>query len=443
MTKNTINSPSRVMVIGFLVSIMVSTLLLQLPIFLEENSKITFGEALFTATSAITVTGLNVIDPGTTFNRWGEILLILLIQIGGLGFMTFTIWFFILFGKKIGLKERLLMQENTGQINLEGIVRLAFHLLWITISFETVGAILLALRWYKRMGWDEAIFQGIFHSVSAFNNAGFSLFSNSLMDNVNDPYVNIVITTLILIGGIGFFVIIDLIGKKFELKQLTLNSKVTLATNFALIVFGTFFFLIMEYKNPATLGPLPFSSKIITSFFQTVTTRTAGFNTINIGDMYQVSLIIIIIYMFIGASSGSTGGGVKVTTVTIIWFSLISVLRGKRDVIIFRRRIPMETVLRSMAIIMLSIIIIISVVILLDITERGTPFIAILFETVSAFGTVGLSMGVTPQLSEVGRVIIIIMMFIGRLGPLTVGYALARKVEKDYFRYPEEKVMIG
>jgi len=440
--KNNLDPP-KVLVFGFLGTIIFAAVLLYLPFFHESGKVITFEEALFTATSAITVTGLNVIDPGSTFNHWGEFLLILLIQIGGLGFMTFAIWFFALLGKKIGLKQRLLMQENLGQLYIQGIVKLALHLLWITISIEMLGAFLIALRWHQQMGWGEALFQGLFHAVSAFNNAGFSLFSTGLSADVHDPIINLVIIFLILTGGIGFVVILDLIEKKFKFKQFSLHTKITLLFNILFIGFGCLFFLVMEYHNQQSIAGFSVGDKIIASLFQIVTTRTAGFNTLEIGNLTQATLFLFIIYMFIGASSGSTGGGVKVTTFAVILITVQSILRGKKDAMIFERRIPEDIMLRAMVILVLSIVIVVGTTLLLDITERGQSFLAILFEATSAFGTVGLSTGLTPQLSEAGRWIIMMTMFIGRLGPLTIGFALARKKEKVYVRYPEEKIMIG
>jgi len=443
MKKDIKLSPTQILLLGFVVTILVGATLLYLPIFHEPNVNITFTDALFTATSAITVTGLNVIDPGSTFNRGGEILLIVLIQIGGLGFMTFAIWFFVLLGKKISLKQRLLMQENIGHISLEGIVKLALRLLWITMSVELIGAILLALGWHEILGWKEALYQGIFHSVAAFNNAGFSLFPDNLMSSVSNPLVNIVISLLIILGGIGFVVIIDIINKGFVFKKLSLHSKVTLTTNLVLILFGLLFFFLMEFNNQNSIGALSTGDKFLATFFQVIVTRTAGFNTLDIAALTQATLFFFIIYMFIGASSGSTGGGVKVTSIAVIWVTVKSVLQGKEHATIYKKTIPNELILRTMAVIILSLSVVIISTLILDITEPGTPFLVILFEATSAFGTVGLSMGLTPNLSEAGRWVIMITMLIGRLGPLTFGFALANKKAKEHFKYPEEKIMIG
>lgn len=443
MKKNFRLNPTQVLLLGFVIAILLGAILLYLPIFHEPNVDITFTDALFTATSAITVTGLNVIDPGSTFNRGGEIILIILIQIGGLGFMTFAIWFFVLLGKKISLKQRLLMKENIGQMSLEGIVKLALRLLWITMSVELIGALLLALGWHETLGWKEALYQGIFHSVSAFNNAGFSLFSDSLMSSVSNPLVNIVTISLIILGGIGFVVIIDVINKGFVFKKLSLHSKVTLTTNLVLILLGLLFFFLMEFNNQNSLGPLSIGDKFMATFFQVITTRTAGFNTLDIAGLTQATLFFFIIYMFIGASSGSTGGGVKVTSIAVIWVTVKSVLQGKEHATIYKKTLPNELILRTMVVIILSLSVVIVAALILDITEPETPFLTILFEATSAFGTVGLSMGLTPNLSDAGRWVIMITMLIGRLGPLTFGFALANRKTKEHFKYPEEKIMIG
>ncbi|MFV9511451.1 TrkH family potassium uptake protein [Tepidibacillus sp. LV47] len=436
-------SPPQILVFGFLSVIFFGAILLYMPISLEKGVNLHFLDALFTATSAVTVTGLNVVDPGTTFNRLGEIIIMLLIQVGGIGFMTFAITIFVLLGKKIGLKQRLLMQEGSNQLQMAGVVRLALYILQITVGFELIGAILLAISWHQTYGWGEAFYLGIFHSIAAFNNAGFSLFKTSLMNDVGNLLVNFVITSLIIIGGLGFVVLMELWNKKFQFRRLSLHSKVTIGATLFLISSGTLITFLLEYGNAKTLGPLSIGNKLLASYFQSVTTRTAGFNTIDIGSLTQATLFIYILYMFIGAASGSTGGGIKVTTMTVLLGTVKSLLRGKQNTELFKRTIPTEQILRSLTIIILSLGIVFLSILILDITERGIPFLNIVFEVVSAFGTVGLSMGITPSLSVIGRIVIIITMFVGKLGPLTIGYAIARKVEKEYFHYPQEKMMIG
>ena len=436
-------NPPQILVLGFFVYILFGSILLYLPISLEDGVRIRYIDALFTSTSAVTVTGLGVVDTGTTFSRFGEVVLMLLIQVGGIGFMAFAIGIFVLLGKKIGLKQRILMQEGSNQLQMAGVVKLAVHLLQITIGFELIGAILLAFSWHTRFGWGEAFYQGIFHSIASFNNAGFSLFRLNLMEDVTNPLVNIVVSSLVIIGGLGFVVLMELWNKGFKFKKLSLHSKVALTVSLFLIVLGTILTFILEYNSPKTLGPLNLGGKILASYFQSVTTRTAGFNTLDIGSLSQATLFIYILFMFIGAAPGSTGGGIKITTMTILLATVKSSLRGKRNTEIFKRTIPTEHIMRALSIIILALGIVILSILVLDITERGIPFLPIVFEVISAFGTVGLSMGITASLSTVGKVVIIMTMFIGKLGPLTIGYALARRVEKEYFKYPEEKMMIG
>jgi len=436
-------NPPQILITGFFSYILLGALILWLPISLEPGVHIRFLDALFTSTSAVTVTGLTVVDTGTTFNRFGEIVLMLLIQVGGIGFMAFAITIFVLLGKKIGLRQRILMQEGSNQIYLSGVVKLALQLLKITIGFEAIGALLLAYTWHNRFGWGEAIYQGVFHSIAAFNNAGFSLFKNNLMGDVHDPIVNFTISFLIIIGGLGFVVLTELWQKRFKFKRLTLHSKVTLKANFILISLGTIITFLLEYGNQHTLGSLPLGTKWLAAYFQTVVTRTAGFNTVDIGALMQSTLFIYVIYMFVGAASGSTGGGIKVTTMAVLLASVKSILQGKQSTVIYKRRIPIEHILRALSIFLLSLSVVVIASLIMDITERGMSFLSIIFEVMSAFGTVGLSMGITSSLSWIGRIIIILVMFTGKLGPLTIGYAIAKRAEKEYFKYPEEKMMIG
>ncbi|WP_339061046.1 TrkH family potassium uptake protein [Tepidibacillus marianensis] len=436
-------NPPQILVTGFFSYILLGAFILWLPISLESGVHIRFLDALFTSTSAVTVTGLNVIDPGTTFNRFGEIVLMFLIQVGGIGFMAFAITIFVLLGKKIGLRQRILMQEGSNQIHMSGVVRLALQLLKITIGFELVGTVLLAYSWQDELGLGEAFYQGVFHSVAAFNNAGFSLFKNNLMQDVHDPIVNFTVSSLIIIGGLGFVVLTELWNKKFKFKVLTLHSKVTLTANLVLIVLGTITTFLLEYGNQHTLGSLSFGTKWMAAYFQTVVTRTAGFNTIDIPALTQATLFIYIIYMFVGAASGSTGGGIKVTTMAVLLASVKSMLHGKQTTVIYKRRLPIEHIQRALSIFLLSFSVVILSALIMDITERGNSFLSILFEVTSAFGTVGLSMGITSSLSWMGRIVIILVMFTGKLGPLTIGYAIAKRAEKDHFKYPEEKMMIG
>lgn len=414
-----------------------------IPAATKDRHHLSLIDALFEATSAVCVTGLGVVDTGTTFTLFGQIVLLLLVQLGGWGFMTSGILIFILLGKKIGFKQRLLLQESMNTFSMQGIIKLVQRVIIITLLVEAVGAIFLAIRWGQDMSAGKAIYYGIFHSISAFNNAGFGLESDSLSKWAGDPTVNIVITSLFIIGGIGFFVVED-IFKKRNIFKFSLHTKIVLTVTIFLNIISTFIIFALEYNNPATLGNLGTEDKWWAAYFQGVVTRTAGFNTIDIGQMTSSSLVLMIGLMFIGASSGSTGGGIKVTTFALLLLALWSVLTNKEDINVFKRRIPSSQVFRALSIAVSGVIFIFIIFFFLTITEKGADIEAIIFETVSAFGTVGLSTGLTGDLSPAGRILITIMMFIGRLGPLTMAFALARRSNKlSKIRYAEEKILIG
>ncbi|MBS4211258.1 MULTISPECIES: TrkH family potassium uptake protein [Neobacillus] len=434
--------PAQILVIGFAVLIFLGTLLLMLPISTYEEGKgLHFVDALFEATSAVCVTGLAVVDTGTTFTIFGQLVMLFLVQIGGWGFMTIGIFMFIILGKKIGLKERLLLQDSLNLFTLSGVVKLVSRIIFITLIVEITGALILAIRWSFEMAWTKALYYGFFHSISAFNNAGFGLEPDNLSKWVGDPTVNLAITSLFIIGGIGFTVILDVWQKK-SLRKLSLHSKVALLMTLILNVVGTIIILISEFHNAATIGNLSWNDKFWASYFQGVVPRTAGFNTIDIGHMTLSSQVFTMALMFIGASSGSTGGGIKVTTFAIIIFAFWTVLTNRSDVNIFKRRISWNLVNKSLSIGVSAIIFIFTIFFLLTYTE-DMPMNKLLFETISAFGTVGLSTGITGDLSPYGKLLITLMMFIGRLGPLTMAFALMSKRHKARLRYAEEKILIG
>jgi len=434
--------PAQILVIGFGGLILLGTFLFMLPIATyEEGRGLSFIDALFEATSAVCVTGLAVVDTGTTFTLFGEIVLLCLIQIGGWGFMTTGILLFIILGKKIGLKERLLLQDSLNVFSISGVVNLVKRIIFITFMVELIGAVTLAIRWSFDMPLRKAIYYGIFHSISAFNNAGFGLESDNLSKWVGDPTVNIMITFLFITGGIGFTVILDLFHKR-SFRKLSLHSKVALLMTLILNIIGTLIILLSEYKNSATIGNLPYDDKLWASYFQGVVTRTAGFNTIDIGAMNLSSLVFMMALMFIGASSGSTGGGIKVTTFAIIILAFWAVVTNRDDVNIFKRRLSWELVNKALSIVVAGMFFIFLIFFLLTFTEKA-DMSKLLFETISAFGTVGLSANFTPDLSPFGRVLISIMMFIGRLGPLTMAFALLNTRKDTKVRYAEEKLLIG
>ncbi|MEK5239522.1 TrkH family potassium uptake protein [Paenibacillus sp. FSL L8-0470] len=436
-------SPPQILVLGFAAVILIGTLLLMLPISSASGHSLRFIDALFTATSATCVTGLVVVDTGTYFSVFGQITILVLIQIGGLGFMTMATLFALLLKRKISLRDRLILQEAMNQSSMEGIVRLIRKVLLYSLAIEASCAALLALRWAVDMPFGRALYYGIFHAVSMFNNAGFDIFGGyrSLTGYVNDPTVNIVVMFLIVSGGIGFIVMSDLMDYR-KSRRLLLHTKVVLSMTAALILIGTVVIFVFEFTNSRTLGPLNLGGKLWASFFQSVTPRTAGANTVDIAGLRQASQFFIVILMFIGASPGSTGGGIKTTTFTLMIGAVVSMLRGREDIVLFRYRLAQERVFKALTITLLALLLIVSVSMVLSTTEER-PFLMILFETTSAFATVGLSMGLTPELTEAGKILISLTMFAGRLGLLTLAYALGPKQGKALYKYPEGKMIIG
>lgn len=436
-------SPPQILVSGFAAVILIGALLLMLPASSASGESLSFLNALFTATSATCVTGLVVVDTGTYFSTFGQMVIMLLIQVGGLGFMTMATLFALAFKRKISLRDRLILQEAMNQSSMEGIVRLIRRVLLYSLVIEAAAAILFTSRWAFDMPFGRAAYFGMFHAVSMFNNAGFDLFGEyrSLTGYVSDPIVNIVAMFLIVSGGIGFIVMSDLVEYRSK-RRISLHSKVVLSMTAALILVGAVVIFIFEFTNTRTLGPLNFGGKIWASLFQSVTPRTAGANTVDITGLRQASQFFIVILMFIGASPGSTGGGIKTTTFTLMIGAVISMLRGREDIVLFRYRLAQERVFKALTITLLALLLIVSVSMVLSTTE-DRAFLMILFETTSAFATVGLSMGLTPELSDVGKVLISLTMFAGRLGILTLAFAIGPKKGKALYKYPEGKMIIG
>ncbi len=432
-------NPSQLLVLVFVVSITAGTLLLKLPLSTYEGIK--WVDALFIATSAMTVTGLATVDPATTFTMIGQFVIAVLIQVGGLGIMSFAVLIYIMLGKKIGLKERLLMQHALNQTSVGGIIKLVKYLFIFSITIEMIAMIFLSIRWVPQYGWLQGLFYSFFHSISSFNNAGFALWSDNLMQYVGDPIVNIVISFLFIIGGIGFTVLVD-VWKKKKYKKLSLHTKLMLVGTLVINVVSMLFIFCLEYSNSKTIGDFTLGDKLLASYFQAVSPRTAGFNTIDIGSMDETTLFLIIILMFIGAGSGSTGGGIKLTTALVIGLATVSFLRGKSDIVISKRTIKSTFLLKALAISMISIVFVIIGIFLLNVTEKDASFLDIMFEVVSAFGTVGLTAGLTMTLSFIGKQIIIFIMIFGKLGPLTLMFSLATPT-KEKIRYPEEDILTG
>lgn len=438
-------NPAQVLVLGFAAVIFVGGLLLNLPISSVDGNSVGFVNAIFTATSAVCVTGLAVVDTGTHWTLFGKIIIMLLIQIGGLGFMTMTTTIAFVMGRKISLKSRLVMQEAYNQSTVAGIVRLTQYVLFVTLAIEGVAALILMTRFIPIYGWGNGIFYGIFHSVSAFCNAGFDLVGGfrSLMPFVSDPVINLTIMFLIISGGLGFAVITEIINlRKFS--KFSLHAKVVISMTILLILLGFASILMLEYNNPDTLGPLSWPQKVLAAMFQSVTPRTAGFNTIDMAKYSISAQLMTIILMFIGGSPGSTAGGIKTTTFGVIISQVISVIVGKESPQVFKKRIPMDVINKALALFSVAMFLILLVTMLLSITETGHSFMELIFETTSAFATVGLTLGITTSLTVPGKIIIAFTMFAGRLGPLTLIMAIAaRQGRRVKYKYPEGKILVG
>ncbi|MEJ6950538.1 TrkH family potassium uptake protein [Natronospora cellulosivora (SeqCode)] len=433
-------APGKILAMGYIIVITIGTIFLLLPISTANGNTTTILDALFTATSATAVTGLIVVNTAEHWTRFGQIVIMVLIQVGGLGFMTTTTMLFFIFGKKISLRERLIIMEELNYKKISGVIALSKYIIIITFLIEFIGACLLFLYFQNIMSLKNAVFYSFFHSISAFNNAGFALFANSLENFVLSPYINIVIPLLFIIGGLGFVVLEEIFYKK-KFKKLSLHSKLVIYMTIFLILIGTLSVFILEFNNPDTIGNLDIAGKILASFFQGVTPRTAGFNTIDIANMKDVTLFIIIVLMFIGASPGSTGGGIKTTTAGTLLVTVYNMASGKDDIEIARRRLKERDIYKALSVVVISLLLLILIIIVLTFTENFT-FIQIFFEVFSAFATVGLSTGISSELSIIGRLFIIITMFIGRVGPFTLAMALGRRYCKG-IRYPEEDILIG
>jgi trk system potassium uptake protein len=439
-------NPARVLVLGFVAVITLGMLLLLMPAASLDNKSVGLVNALFTATSAVCVTGLVVVDTGTHWTLFGKMVIAILIQVGGIGFMSMATLFAVILGKRITLRERLIIQQAVGQDTLSGVVRFSLYLLTLTLVVQFTGVMLLSFRFIPEYGMLAGLGYAVFHSISAFCNAGFDLIGNglSLTPYVNDPLVSLTIGFLIILGGLGFTVILDILSH-YKNFHITLHTRLVLLITGFLLVVGTVVFVVLEWNNPATLGELPFFSKLLAGFFQSLTTRTAGFNTIDTAGLTTASQVWTVVLMFIGGSPASTAGGIKTITFGVMIIMTVSVIQGKEEVEIFKRKIPYDIVNRAITIFVIGIIMLVSATMLLLILENQFPFIAILFEVTSAFGTVGLSTGITPLLSTPGKLLLIVTMFTGRVGTLTIAYALAKRQNQhlNLIHYPRERIIVG
>lgn len=437
-------SPPQLIILIFIILIGIGTCLLMMPFSSSTGEPISFINAFFTAISAVCVNGLTVINVGEELSTAGQIILIMLVQVGGLGFMTISVIIAIVMGKRIGLKERLLIQQTTQASTAQGLVRLCIYIFIIVFAFESIATLILALHWQPSMGWSSAFYYGAFHSISAFNNAGFALWSEGLVAYVGDPVVNFVIIALFVAGGLGYIVIVELIQKR-RWSKFSLHTKIVLSASAVISIIGFCIILLLESLNPATFVGLTWFERIQAAWFQTLVPRSSGFNTIDITSMLTATQFLLIIYMFIGAASGGTGGGVKINTIVVLILATITTFKGGGQVHAFGRRIPQGSLMRALAVVMSSLTVVLIVALALTITEDllEDHFLEVLFEATSAFSTTGLSMGLTQELSLPGKLIVCITMFVGRLGPLTLAYALANRKQQSRVGYPEDNILIG
>lgn len=434
-------NPPRVLALGFFSMIILGSILLNLPIASADGNSIGLLDALFTSASAVCVTGLIVVNTATHWSIFGKLVILLLIQIGGLGIMTMATMVALIMGKKISLKERLIIKEQLNQDTMSGMVRLILYVLAMTFSIEAVGAILLSFNFIPEYGLAKGIWFSVFHSISAFCNAGFDITGNSFMSYTNSPLTILTLSGLIIIGGTGFAVLNDL-AKNRKWVRLSLHTKLVVTMSLVLLLLGMVFFFILEYSNPATIGQMPFGEKLSSAFFASVVPRTAGFNSIDTAALRESSVFLTIILMFIGGSPGSTAGGVKTATIGVVLMATISIIRGDKDIEVYEKRLNQETVFKSLAIVTVGMGMIVLISFLLTITESKN-FLDVLFEATSAFATVGLSRGITPELSSVGKTIIIGTMYAGRVGPLTMAYAIGYNKKHKRYRYSEGHISVG
>lgn len=436
--------PAQAVAAGFAAAVLVGTALLSLPIAKVGPGGASILEALFTATSAVCVTGLTVVDTATFWTPFGQGVILLLIQIGGFGVMTFASVIGLAVVRRMSLRTRVTAASEVHSAGLENVKGLVLGVVTISLVVEGVVALLLSLRFL--FGYGEpvgrAIWLGVFHSVSSFNNAGFALFTDNLMGYAVDPFICLPIAAAVILGGLGFPVIVQL-QKHFRMPLLwTMNTRIVLAGTAVLLVAGTVYISAVEWSNPATLGPMDWPAKLLAGFFQSVQTRTAGFNSIDIGAMDSASLLGMDVLMFIGGGPAGTAGGIKITTFAVLFFILVAEIRGDSVVNVFGKRLSRAVHRQAITLVLLAVFVVaVSTAALMLLTDIGLD--ALLFESVSAFATVGLSTGITAGLPAAGQLILILLMFIGRLGPITFASALALRERPATYELPKERPIIG
>ncbi|ACC84314.1 TrkH family potassium uptake protein [Nostoc punctiforme] len=441
---------ARTICLGFLAVIAVGAILLMMPFSTSNGTWNNLIVALFTSTSAVCVTGLSVVDPGTYFSFWGQLFIALLAQIGGLGYMTTTTFLILLIGRRFDMRQKIAIQQALDRPGMSGSAQVIRSIIATTLIFEITGTFLLLPAFVPEYGWSKGLWLAIFHSINAWNNAGFSLFKDNLIGYQSSFLVVFTITMLIIFGGIGYQVILemylwlrDCLFKKNHNQIFSLDFKVATSTTIILLVIGVIAFFCIEIRNPETFGSLNFRDQILLAWFQSVTPRTAGFNTIDISKMTTAGLFITIAMMFIGASPGGTGGGMKTTTLRVLTSCTKAILQGKEEVLLYDRKIAISLILKAVGVLVGSIATVILATILISLTDPTLDFIQILFEVVSAFATVGLSTGITGSISIIAKLILIITMYIGRVGVLLLMSAVLGDPRPTRIHYPEENLLVG
>ena len=443
--KNKSFSPYMTILLSFMVVTILGGILLSLSISMRYGKSVKLIDGFFIATSAICVTGLSSIDIGSVYNIFGQMVILVLIQLGGLGVITFTSVIIIMISKKIGYYTKKIVQED---INIDTTFKIEEYVkkvIFSVIIIEFIGTVILFFEFIKKFGFLKAVYYSFFHSVSAFCNAGFSLFSDNLYGFKNSFIINMTIPLLIFLGGIGFSTILNCYNvlRKKE-KRLTSTTKLSIKISIFLVIIGMVAMFFLEYSNKSTIGNLSFGQKLEASFFQSVTTRTAGFNTISILGLKRSTSLLFVILMFIGASPGSTGGGIKTTTIGLIILGTLATLKNKDTIEYDKRSVSWRIYSKAITVLFISLIYTTICVFLLILFERNKNLLDLVFEVFSAFGTVGLSRNLTPSLADISKFILIVTMFVGRVGPLTIALALSKSnLKKGRYTYPQENILIG
>ncbi|MFD1573514.1 TrkH family potassium uptake protein [Agromyces cerinus subsp. nitratus] len=436
--------PAQVVVVGFAVAVLVGTFLLMLPISKAGPGGAGFIEAVFTATSAVCVTGLTVVDTLVYWTPFGQVVIMLLIQLGGLGIMIFASLIGLVLARKLSVRSRLNTMAEAKAVGLDDVRGLVRGIVLISLTIEAGTFVLLFLRFVFGYGYDvgQAAWYGAFHAVSAFNNAGFALYSDNLMGFVSDPWICLPIAAAIILGGLGFPVIMQLRKEFTKPLHWSMNTKLVLWGSAVLLVAGTVYITVIEWNNPATLGALDPAARVLTGFFHSVQTRTAGFNALDIGAMRDETWLGMDVLMLIGGGPAGTAGGIKVTTFAVLYFIMLTELRGEGAVNIFGKRLSRAVHRQAITVVLLAVAAVMAATVALMLIS-GEDLDRMLFEAISAFGTVGLSTGVTPGLPDPAKLVLVLLMFIGRLGPLTLGSAIALRERPLLYEYPKERPAIG